>query len=131
MQTSDNKYGVQMELPLAMEWTRAGSVWWGAEVFPSAKRPSEEWLSGCERERTLTAGLMDRVSELSNLERACRHVVSNKDRGGVDGMEVSELGEWFSAHWRDLQKSLAAGSYRPQPVRKAQIDAPFGFGFGC
>jgi RNA-directed DNA polymerase len=121
MQTSDNKYGVQMQLPLAMEWTRAGSVWCGADVFLSAKRPSEEWLSDCEKERTLTAGLMDRVSELSNLERACRHVMSNRGRGGVDGMEVSELGEWFTAHWRDLQKSLLAGSYRPQAVRGVEI----------
>lgn len=41
MQTSANKYGVQMELPLAAEWTRAGLVWCGAEVFQAAKRPSE------------------------------------------------------------------------------------------
>jgi len=55
MQTSANKYGVQMELPLATEWTRAGSVWCGSDVLQSAKRPSEEWLSDCGKERTLTA----------------------------------------------------------------------------
>ena len=121
MQTSANKYGVQMKLPLAAEWTRTGSVWCGADVFQSAKRPSEEWLSDCEKERTLTADLMDRVCDLSNLERACGHVIANKGRCGVDGMEVNELGRWFSANWRDLQKSLLAGSYRPHPVRGVAI----------
>jgi len=121
MQTSANKYGVQMELPLATEWTRAGSVWCGSDVLQSAKRPSEEWLSDCEKERTLTADLMDRVSDLANLARACDHVISNKGRGGVDGMEVSELGAWFTTHCRDLQKSLLEGSYRPQAVRGVEI----------
>ena len=121
MQTSANKYGVQMELPLAMECTVAGSVWCGSDVILSAKRRSEEWLSDCEKERNLTADLMDRVIDLSNLERACRHVISNKGRGGVDGMEVNELGEWFSSYWRDLQKSLLEGSYRPQAVLGVEI----------
>jgi len=121
MQTSANKYGVQMKLPLAMEWTDAGLVWCGADVFQSAKQPREEWLSDCEEERTLTANLMDRVCNLSNLSRACRHVISNGGRGGVDGMEVGELGDWFSTNWHDLQKSLLEGSYRPQAVLGVEI----------
>jgi group II intron reverse transcriptase/maturase len=61
------------------------------------------------------------MCDLSNLERACRHVISKGGRGGVDGMEVSELGDWFCANWRDLQKSLLMGSYRPQAVRGVAI----------
>lgn len=110
-----------MKLPLVTECTRAGLVWCGADVYQSAKRPSEEWLSDCEKGRTLTADLMDRVCDLSNLERACRHVIANKGRGGVDGMEVNDLGEWFSANWRGLQKSLLEGSYKPQTVRGVAI----------
>ena len=121
MQTSVNKYGVQMKLSLMAEWTDAGSLWCGADVYQSAKQASEEWLSDCEKERTLTAKLMDRVCDLSNLERACRHVMSNNGRGGVDGMEVSELGDWFASNWRDLQKSLLGGSYRPQAVLGVEI----------
>lgn len=121
MQTSVNKHGVQMKLPLAAEWTVAGSMWCGADVFQSTKRPSEEWLSDCEKERTLTADLMERVCELSNLERACRHVISNRGRGGVDGMEVIDLEDWFSANWRDLQKSLLEGIYMPHAVRGVAI----------
>ena len=59
---------------------------------------------------------MGRVAALSNLERACRHVISNGGAGGVDGMKVSELGEWFRANWKELQTSLLEGTYRPQAV---------------
>lgn len=121
MQTSVNKYGTQMWLPLVGEWGISGSVWRGEDVLLSAKRQSEEWLSDCEKERTLTVKLMDRVADLSNLERACRHVISNGGRGGVDGMEVSELSEWFSVHWAELQTRLKEGTYNPAAVLGVEI----------
>lgn len=121
MYNSDNRYGVQMKLPGAAEWTTAGSVWCGSDVYQSAKRPSEEWLSDCARERNLTTRLMDRVSELSNLERACAHVISNGGSGGVDGMETGELRAWFSDHWRELEEALKSGSYEPSAVLGVEI----------
>lgn len=108
------------------EWFGAGTVWSGREVFPAANRRSKEWLSDCSSERALTQGLMDRVSDLSNLERACRHVMSNGGSPGVDGMTVGELGRWFRLNWRVLQDSLQNGCYRPSPVRGVRIPKPNG-----
>ena len=55
MQTSAKRYGIQMKLPFASEWIRAGSIRNGKDVLGSMNRPSEEWLSDCEKERTLTS----------------------------------------------------------------------------
>lgn len=115
-----------MKLPLGGEWPGSGSVFSGKEVFPAAKGRSEEWLSDCSAERALTCGLMESVSDLSNLERACRHVISNNGSAGVDGMSVGDLKEWFAMNWRTPQSSLLDGSYRPAAVLGVQIPKPTG-----
>jgi group II intron reverse transcriptase/maturase len=126
MQKPEKPEKGQMKLPLGGEWPGSGSVFSGKEVFPAANRRSEEWLSDCSAERAVTCGLMESVSDLSNLERACRHVLSNKGSAGVDGMSVEELGEWFAKNWRTLQTSLLDGSYRPEAVLGVQIPKPGG-----
>ena len=108
------------------EWFGAGTVWSGREVFPAANRRSEKWLSDCSEERALTRDLMGRVSDLSNLERACFHVTQNGGSPGVDGMTVKELAKWFRENWRELQESLLTGRYFPSPVRGVRIPKPSG-----
>jgi group II intron reverse transcriptase/maturase len=66
--------------------------------------------------RALPQDLMGRVSELSNLSKACARVISNGGSAGVDGMGVGELKEWFNRNHSALQESLRNGSYQPQPV---------------
>ena len=116
----------QMNLAGQGEWPEAGSMWHGIDVFSAIRTPTGEWLADCEKERALTKDLMIQVTELSNLSQACQRVISNGGSGGVDGMEVTELREWFSKHHKMLQDQLRCGTYHPQAVRGVKIPKPKG-----
>lgn len=87
---------------------------------------SPKWLSACEEERNQTSGLMDRIAEASNLQKACRQVVRNGGTGGVDGMQAKDLKGWFQKNLKSLQNELLSGSYKPDPVRGVRIPKPKG-----
>jgi len=116
----------QMYLAGQDEWSGVGSMWHGRDVYSAIRTPTGEWLADCEKERTLTKDLMNQVTDLSNLSRACQRVISNGGRGGVDGMEVTDLREWFSNHYKVLQSELLSGTYHPQAVRGVKIPKPKG-----
>lgn len=84
------------------------------------------WLCACEQERNLTVGLMDRVADPLNLQKAYRRVKANAGKGGVDGMEVKELGKWIIDNLEVLQDQLRKDGYMPEPVRGVQIPKPQG-----
>lgn len=84
------------------------------------------WLCACEQERNLTVGLMDRVADPINLQKAYRRVKVNAGKGGVDGMEVKELGKWMKDSFHDLRDQLLKDCYPPDPVRGVQIPKPQG-----
>jgi RNA-directed DNA polymerase len=99
----------------------------GEDVYLKAKgRVSQQWLTACEEERALTADLMEKIVDLSNLTTALRQVVNNGGSAGIDGMTVTQLKEWFSHHWQELQSSLLEGSYTPSGVRGVRIRKPKG-----
>lgn len=62
-------------------------------------------------------GLLERVLSLWNLNKAYKHVVSNKGKGGVDGMETEGLLPWLRAHKETMMSLLPTGRYKPNPVR--------------
>jgi RNA-directed DNA polymerase len=118
---------IQIQLPKEAQWAECSvSVADAGVPVISSDTVSRKWLSDCEKERALTVRHMERVADLANLEIACRRVISNKGSGGVDAMTVSELGNWFSGHWKELQQQLLSGSYRPQPVKTVVIPKPSG-----
>ena len=121
MKNSAKHQGGQMSLASLDEWQSDGLVWSGATVSVAANRRTEEWLADCKEERTLTIDLMGRIADLSNLSRACRKVIANGGGGGVDGMEVEGLREWFSRHHEVLRQELLSGTYHPQAVRGVKI----------
>ncbi|MEQ9099656.1 MAG: group II intron reverse transcriptase/maturase [Imperialibacter sp.] len=84
------------------------------------------WLYACEEEHNLTVGLMEKVADPLNLEKAYRKVCSNAGKGGVDGMEVKELGKWLRDHFNSLREELLNGQYRPDLVRGVEIPKPQG-----
>jgi len=65
--------------------------------------------------------MMEKILERENLKRALKRVKQNKGAGGVDGMEVDELGPYLKQHWPQLREALENGTYKPQPVRRAEI----------
>ena len=99
----------------------------GEDVYLKPKgRVSHKWLTACKEERALTSELMEKIAELSNLTTALRQVVNNGGSAGIDGMTVTELKEWFSHNWQELQSSLLDGSYTPSGVRGVRIRKPKG-----
>lgn len=70
--------------------------------------------------------LMSVVLDRPNMQRAYRRVLRNKGAPGVDGMEVTDLGDYLKAHWSMHKQELLEGVYQPQPVRKVEIPKPGG-----
>jgi len=70
--------------------------------------------------------LMEQIVDRRNLVKACKRVVANKGNPGVDNMSTQDLPVWLQRNHEKLAKSLLDGSYRPQPVRLAEIDKPGG-----
>jgi RNA-directed DNA polymerase len=44
----------------------------------------------------------------------------------MDGMTVADLTPYLKEHWPALRVQLLAGTYRPPPVRRAEIPKPGG-----
>jgi len=84
-----------------------------------------------KRECESTAGteaLMEEVCERENCQQALRRVKANKGGPGVDGMTVHELPGYLKQHWPAIREQLLSGTYRPQPVKRVEIDKPDGSG---
>ena len=100
----------------------------GKEVVQAAATGESPSLTAKERQRALTARLMEQVCEPANLNRAYARVTANKGSPGIDGMPVGKLGGWIKLHKHELIASLLDGTYQPQPVRGVQIPKPGGKG---
>jgi RNA-directed DNA polymerase len=96
----------------------------GEEVIRAAAIEKSSSLTAKERQRALTAHLMEQVCEPENLNRAYARVKANKGSPGIDGMSVNKLGDWIKLHKHELIAALLDGSYQPQPVRGVQIPKP-------
>ena len=95
----------------------------------SAVTLSRDEPAAGERDRSEsipTSALLERVLERTNLQRALKQVRSNQGAPGIDGMTVDELPDYLRHHWREIRAQLVAGTYRPQPVRRVEIQKPDG-----
>jgi RNA-directed DNA polymerase len=70
--------------------------------------------------------LLERVLEAGNLRRARHQVRRNQGAPGIDGMTVEDLEEHLKMPWPAIRASLWAGTYAPQPVRRAAVPQPGG-----
>lgn len=86
--------------------------------LPMAKRTAES--------PTQTNSLMEEVCQRDNLWQALKRVQANKGAPGVDGMTVRMLPKHLKRHWPKIREQLLAGTYRPQPVKRAEIPKPDG-----
>src|SRR5882724_7016621 len=82
----------------------------------TAKHPHE---SPADTER-----LMEEICEQENCKQALKRVKANKGAPGMDGMNVRELEAHLKQHWPAIRDRLLSGTYRPQPVRRVEIDKP-------
>jgi RNA-directed DNA polymerase len=70
--------------------------------------------------------LMERCVERENMLKAWKRVKKNGGSPGADGMTIAEAGEYLVFEWLRIREQLLKGSYRPSPVRRAEIDKPGG-----
>jgi RNA-directed DNA polymerase len=77
---------------------------------------SRETESPAETER-----LMEEVCQRDNLVQALKRVQGNRGCPGMDGMTVHELPDHLREHWPTIREQLLAGTYKPQPVTRAEI----------
>lgn len=126
MKKSENLIGVQMYLSEKEEWTNQIPVLEGAAVSYAQQERVDEYITGEEEKTALYKELLEEVVSLSNMQRACRQVISNKGSAGIDGMETEELSEWFNNNWQLLQTSLLEGRYKIGPIKSVQIPKPKG-----
>jgi RNA-directed DNA polymerase len=73
-----------------------------------------------------TNRLLEDILTAENLNTAYKRVKANRGRHGVDGMGVEALLPYLKLHGGDLRQSLLDGTYRPQPVLRAEIPKPDG-----
>lgn len=86
-------------------------------------KSGEASAAGHETERSGSdgTGLMERVVERGNVEKALKRVQQNKGSPGIDGMTVEALSEHLRETWPMLREQLLAGTYRPQAVKRQLI----------
>jgi RNA-directed DNA polymerase len=98
----------------------------GNGVTETGVRAEQQVTKTITQTQTLKMDLMEAIVEQSNLNRASQRVISNKGAPGVDGMTTEELKRWWNEHGEALIKELLAGTYEPQPVKRAVIPKPNG-----
>ena len=70
--------------------------------------------------------LMESICERENMRKAMRRVEKNKGAPGVDGMKCSQLRGHIRRNWHWIKAALLNGTYKPLPVRRAEIKKPEG-----
>lgn len=68
-----------------------------------------------------TMELIDVITSKENLNKAYKKVKANKGAGGVDGMEVEELGTYIRENKDIIIQSIRNRTYMPKPVRRVYI----------
>lgn len=66
-------------------------------------------------------GLLEKILDRDNMNKAFKKVKSNKGVGGIDGMEVDELLRHLKENGQQLTQAIKEGRYRPSPVRRVEI----------
>lgn len=65
--------------------------------------------------------LIEVITSKENLNKAYKKVKANKGAGGVDGMEVGELGDYIKENKDIIIQSIRNRTYMPKPVRRVYI----------
>lgn len=70
--------------------------------------------------------LMERCVDRENMLKAWKRVKRNGGSPGVDGMTIEETGKSLKTNWPRIRTELLEGRYRPNSVRKVEIEKPGG-----
>ena len=67
-------------------------------------------------------GLLEEIISNENLNEAFKRVKRNKGSHGIDKMGVDELLPYLKSHGEELKQSIVKESYKPNPVRRVDIE---------
>lgn len=70
--------------------------------------------------------MLEEILDRRNIEKALVQVETNKGAAGIDGMQWNELRLYINTQWQVLRQSILESSYKPNPVRKVEINKPQG-----
>jgi RNA-directed DNA polymerase len=70
--------------------------------------------------------LLEQILSATNMNLAYKRVRNNGGSAGIDKMKTDELLEHLKKHGKALLDDLFAGRYRPQAVKRVEIDKPDG-----
>ena len=70
--------------------------------------------------------LFEQVFSRNNMQRAWQQVKRNKGAAGCDGMRIEHFPNWAKIQWQHCKSQLYNGNYRPQPVKRIEIEKPDG-----
>ena len=114
---------------IAETWRRAERLIEGGIIshLNNPTTPSGAYIEQREdMQPAFTDNLFHQVFAASNLKRAWKQVRANKGAAGVDRMKIDNFLDWAKQHWKQCEAQLFEGSYRPQPVKRVEIDKPDG-----
>src|ERR1700728_825960 len=98
-----------------------------SEAPKTSQEGTESLTAKCATERPASyEQLMEEVCERNNCWQAYQRVKANKGSPGIDGMKVGELSGYLKQHWPAIREHLLKGPYKPQPVRRVEIQKPDG-----
>ena len=76
---------------------------------------------------SFSENLFERTLQRENIQAAWKRVRANKGAAGIDGMTIEEFPDWVrSGHWERVTQELRSGVYKPDPVRRVEIEKPDG-----
>lgn len=65
--------------------------------------------------------LKDKVTKISNMKAAAKHVLDNAGSAGVDRIDIVEFKENYSVHMRELYREFLEDRYQPKPALRVFI----------
>jgi len=71
-------------------------------------------------------GLLEKILDRDNMNRAYKRVKANKGKPGIDGMTVDELLPFLKENGDRIREAIMEGKYKPKPVRRVEIPKPDG-----
>lgn len=115
----DKRQKIQLELAFTVRQKGEARMPSRKGTESSLARHESESLAESER-------LMEAICEARNLKQALRRVKANSGAPGIDGMRTRELGPWLITNWERIREELLTGRYKPQPVKRVEIEKPDG-----
>lgn len=83
--------------------------------------PSDEENRVAHREN-----LIEQMTERGNLKAAWKKVRRNDGSAGIDGRDMDATLAYLNDHWETVEAQLIAGTYRPEAVKRVEIEKPGG-----